>query len=180
MLALFLERHLLLVLVCSAAAVATAVEGWKFLFPVLNRWVHMKAKGFFKTKERKKLTGSTCLLLATTLVFLLFQKEVAILALLFLAAGDPAAATVGERFGKRKFYDKSLEGCLAFIVVCTGVAAIAVGFGLGLSIPVVAVGLACATVAELLPVRFDDNFTIPLISGAGMTIAIAIESRCFL
>ncbi|EMO76270.1 phosphatidate cytidylyltransferase-like protein [Leptospira kirschneri str. 200801925] len=40
--------------------------------------------------------------------------------MLFLVIGDPTAAWVGTFYGKRRFSNgKSIEGIIAFIVVCT-------------------------------------------------------------
>ena len=52
---------------------------------------------FFKPSERYVVTGGTFLVLASTAAFFAFEKEVVVLAPLFLAVGDPLAALVGTR-----------------------------------------------------------------------------------
>ena len=64
------------------------------------------------------MLGSTYMMASSLIVFLFFEKEVAILALLYIAVGDPLAGTLGKRFGRIKIGSKSLEGTLAFEGLC--------------------------------------------------------------
>jgi dolichol kinase len=128
---------------------------------------------FFKPSEHHQVTGATFMLLGATLVFVLFDKQVALLALLFLAVGDPMAALVGGRIHKGRIFGKSLTGTLAF-VVSAGAAGLLVS--LHPDVPLewwFVPGLLSAAAAELLPIPLDDNVTVPL-TGAGVMALLAM------
>jgi dolichol kinase len=113
-----------------------------------------------------KLTGATWVLFGSFVTVLLFPKELAVLALLFLSIGDTAAALVGMQFGRIKFWGKSLEGSLAGLIACLLVAA---AFS---HIPwmIKGAGAVTAMVIEVLPIPIDDNLRIPFASGAVMSL----------
>jgi dolichol kinase len=114
----------------------------------------------------------------TTVVFL-FPKPIALLAVLYLAFGDPAAAITGTAIGKTKLWaKKSLEGALANFIVSATVTALFALFYLKANPEVlfalsVGGGLS-SMLAESLPTRVDDNFTIPVVS------ALLMYPICFL
>lgn len=55
-------------------------------------------------------------ILALCLVVGFFPRDIAILSILFLTFGDPAAALVGGKYGTIRFYNgKSLQGALGGI-----------------------------------------------------------------
>lgn len=124
-----------------------------------------------KDKERKNLLTTTWFLLSTLLAVALFRKDIAIMAILFLIFGDSASALFGLRFGHTKIIgNRSLEGSLAFFVTCIIIGIIMNFTKVSLSWLVVILGALAATIAELLPLPFDDNFTIALFSGIFMSI----------
>ena len=69
-------------------------------------------------KDRNQLNASTYFLLSSFISILIFKREVAALALLFMSLGDPAAALLGNRFGKTKLFGKTLVGSLGCFIVC--------------------------------------------------------------
>jgi dolichol kinase len=125
--------------------------------------------------ERHRVNSSTWF--ATALVFLAMTLSLRACAVgvAVLALADPAAGFIGRRFGRTKLYgNKSLQGSLTFLVVGTGAAAGALLLGgLGPTLGAVALfalaGALPATVAELYTSRWDDNFTIPVTAGLGVT-----------
>ena len=127
----------------------------------------------FKPSERHLITGATYMLLAATLVILVFDKPVAILALLFLAVGDPMAALVGGRVRKGRVFGKSLAGTTAFVVFA-GAAGVLATLHPGVPLAWWFVpGLLVAAVVELLPVPVDDNVTVP-VAGASVMHLLAM------
>jgi dolichol kinase len=115
-----------------------------------------------REEERKKVMGATYLLFSSFLTVLLFSKPVAITSLLILIISDTAAALVGRGIGKTPVFGKTLEGSLAFLLSSLLIV---------WSYPHLnrlSGTLAClaATVVELLPTGINDNLTIPLVSGA--------------
>lgn len=125
---------------------------------------------FFRAEEQFKESAMIPYAIAILLTILTFPKPIALIAIYTLAIADPLAAVVGIRWGGRQLVpDRSIEGMIAFFTATLAVA-LAV-LGLGTSAPYTALAgaaLVIATVAslfELIPLRIDDNLTIPLLVG---------------
>ena len=75
---------------------------------------------------------------------------------------------MGKAWGRIKLIgDKSLEGSAACFIVCAVISVFWIDPVVGLT------GAFVATLAELLPLRIDDNLTVPLISGAVMQVMVS-------
>lgn len=113
-----------------------------------------------------KLTGASYVLIGSFISIAIFPKEIAVLALLFTAIGDTAAALYGRKFGKLRIWNKTLEGSIAGLIACV---IIALFFP---QIPNIIKfsGAFAAMFIELLPINIDDNLRIPLFSGIIMYI----------
>ena len=121
-----------------------------------------------RTKEIEgQFTGATWMLIGFTFTVLLFEFEIAVLALLFLCIGDSVAAIVGTAFPIGKIWNKSLLGSFAGIILCAI-------FGLiinnSLSPKLIILGAISAMCVEIIPSRINDNFSIPIFSGFTMHI----------
>jgi len=132
-------------------------------------WIQSLFKSFFNSMLRShemdgKLTGATWVMISAVITITLFSKPVAIIALIFMSLGDATAGLIGKRFGKHKIGDKTWEGFFGGLIVCI---IIALNFT---SLPLVVslIGAITAMIMELIPIPLDDNFTIPLGSGAIM------------
>ncbi len=157
------------------------LESWRFRNPKVNRWLFEHFKGFTKEKEREKVSTTTHFLIAACITIVLFPRGIAVAALLFLTVGDPMAEIVGVTWGRLRILGgKTLEGTLAGAAACflAGLPLLSIG-GLGLSLPILAVGAAAAALTELLPLPVDDNLSIPLGSGAAMLVARALVGPIF-
>jgi dolichol kinase len=124
-----------------------------------------------RSSEVNRMSGTPYYLAATLLTVAIFPKPVAALSILYLACGDPIASLFGILYGKnsrRIAPGKSLIGTMAGVFTC-----IVVGFvflkSLGLPdstvLAISALGGLAGGTAELMPFDWDDNFTIPVISG---------------
>lgn len=100
-----------------------------------------------------------------------FPKPVAVLAMLYLALGDPAASFFGVLFKKHSikiFQNKSMHGSLGAFAVCALATYVYLRAGdlQGLAlIRLTLLGGFAGAVAEALPLEIDDNFSIPVVSG---------------
>ena len=108
--------------------------------------------------------GSTFFLFSTILTILLFPKPIAVSSLLILILADTAAALVGKGIGRVRIFGKTLEGSMAFFLTALLIVWIYPTLN-RFSGSVAALG---ATLIELLPIRLNDNLTIPLTAGAIM------------
>ena len=118
-----------------------------------------------------KYTGATWVFIGSTLTIAIFPKEIAVISLVYMSLGDSIAGLVGRKFGKVKFYNKTIEGTVAGLIVC-----LLSGYLIQLSLALVVVfsGAFAAMFIELLPIPIDDNLSVPLFAGTIMTIASTV------
>ncbi len=114
--------------------------------------------------EKSAFMGSTYFIFSTILTILLFPKSIAIASLFILILSDTAAALVGKGIGKVKVFGKTVEGSTAFLITSLLIVWIYPHLG-RFSGSLAALG---ATLAEVLPIRLNDNLSIPLVAGAIM------------
>jgi len=151
--------------------IVLTIEIIRLNFSTLNNYLYSRLNGVIRSNEEKKMSGTAPYILGVGLSLYVYSTPVAAAAICFLAFGDVAATTIGERYGKTKIGGKSLEGTAAFIV-----ASIVVGFlfpvaGLKLASWVMILGALAAACIELLPISLNDNLMIPILSGAVMELA---------
>jgi dolichol kinase len=173
-----LGRDLALLFYATFFIVVLALELMRLKMPAVNRFILTKLGSFIRSSEARKLTGTAPYVLGIGLTLYLYRTDIATLAICFLAFGDVAATTIGERYGKTKIGAKSLEGSIAFVA-----AAVLAGFLLSLAgIPVmywlILAGAITAAGVELLPLPVNDNLIIPLVSGGVMSLIIRITGCC--
>ncbi|MCD6098121.1 hypothetical protein J7K18_04425 [bacterium] len=133
----------------------------------LTRFIYRKVGHMLRRHEYKKFTGASYILTASLLVILVFPKPIAVTVLVYIIVGDTAASIFGKLFGRTKLTrGKSLEGSLAFLT-----------FAFLASVPVPYVptttkflGAMFATFIEFLPLKLDDNLTVPVLTGLFLKI----------
>lgn len=128
---------------------------------------------FLRESEREAYSGLPFYALGCGLSLLLFRAPFAELSVIFLVFSDPISSYFGIRFGKTKILpNKSLQGAAAGFCTCY-LATLVYGI-LTTQVSVNLLGYALiagfiGSVSELLSVFVDDNLTIPVVSGAGLT-----------
>ena len=124
----------------------------------------------FRAEEEFKESAMTPYAIAILLTLLTFPKTLALIAIYTLAIADPLSALVGITWGRRRVVqNKSLEGSLAFFVATAIITAVVLRTTTlvapwPLAGVAITIGLAGA-IFEMLPLRLDDNLTIPLFVG---------------
>ncbi len=117
-----------------------------------------------REEEKRTLMGSTYFLFSSLLTILLFPKSIAIASLLILILSDTAGALVGKWIGKVPIFGKTLEGSMAFFL-----SSLLIVWSYPqlnrFSGSLAALG---STLTEILPIKVDDNLTIPIVAGAIM------------
>jgi dolichol kinase len=126
-------------------------------------------RSLMRPHEVEHLMASTYFMIAALISVLVFDKTIAISALSFLVLGDAVAAIIGKKYGRIKYWGKSVEGSAACFACCfiVGVALMGVQRD---ALTVIISGSLAATLAEALPAPMDDNMRVPLISGFVMQI----------
>jgi diacylglycerol kinase (CTP) len=160
--------------------------------PGFNRLAHFLGKPLLRTGEEQQMTGATYYLIGCTIAALVFPRAISVLAILYLGLGDPVASLVGLKWGRQIFSrrwfvgpspwaKKSLEGSFACFVICCLVT-FGATFLLGKTESLVLsdrilfsiLGGGAAMFGEFLPLRTDDNLSLPLISGAALWLAATV------
>jgi dolichol kinase len=158
----------------ALAVLVLAVEFARLRIPAWNRFFYEHLGSFIRKSEERKLSGTVPYILGAGLSLYLYDAETAAAAICFLAFGDVAATTIGERYGKTKIRDKSLEGTIAFALAALAGGFLLFPFGLGLAPWVLVFGALVAAGTELLPIPVNDNFSIPVVAGAAMELSLGL------
>jgi glycerol-3-phosphate acyltransferase PlsY len=152
---------------------AILIEYARLSHSKINALFHKIFGNMLRGSESDHYSAATYLLISSFLVIMVFHKDIAILCLLFLIFGDGAAAIIGKSFGRTKLFNKSLEGTLAFLIVCT-----VIGFFFAyIPLSIRLAGAFTAALVELLPLRASDNLRIPIMSGSVMEVMFAAMVR---
>jgi dolichol kinase len=104
-------------------------------------------------------------LFSCLIVLLIFEANIAYASILILAIGDTAASFVGRKMGRWKNPlnpKKTVEGNLAFFATSLFAAMLFVPTQTAIVVAFV------AAVVESLPIRINDNLTVPLSAGVTM------------
>lgn len=135
-----------------------------YIKPVKRIFLRLFAPILWK-EEGRGLTSATRWLISASIVCGYFPKDIAILTLFFVAISDTAAYTIGSLFGKTRIFNgKTLGGTITFLIT-----ALAVSMFSPLPRVLAILGAIVATLVELIP-RYDDNLSIPIITGGAIWI----------
>ncbi len=149
-----------------------SIDGARLMIPAMEP-LHVHAvRELHPQNEEHKLTGTAPYILGIGLSLYAYALPVATAAICFLAFGDVAATAIGERFGKTKIGDKSLEGTFAFIVAAALSGFLLSLLGVHLLTWVMVLGVLVAAGVELLTLPINDNLLIPLVAGGMMELAL--------
>lgn len=140
----------------------------------LNNLVLIAMGPFMRESERNGMSGFPFYALGTSLSLFFFSEKIAILSILFLIFSDPISSVFGVLFGRDKILpNKSLQGSLAGFITCYVITLIyLLGHGVD-EYSLIWFSMFAAIIgvfSELLSVFLDDNLTIPLVSGLGITV----------
>ena len=169
----FIERDLALMLLVPVTLSFFAVDLLRYyhkptaeLFYKIFRFMLRKHE---QDEKAKRLNGATNVLIAATLCVIIFPKLIVLTAFSILIVSDSFAALIGRKFGRRKFFQKSLEGSMAFFFFALLVIAVTpkveyapVEYLIG------AVAALAGTFAEAASLKIDDNLSIPFSVGIVM------------
>jgi dolichol kinase len=167
-----LGRERALVFYAALFVLVLIIDGARLMIPALNRVMFMRFRSFIRPNEEHKLTGTAPYVLGIGFSLYAYTQPVASAAICFLAFGDVAATSIGERFGKTKIGDKSLEGTAAFIVAAALSGFLLSLLGVYLPAWVMVLGALVAAGVELLTLPINDNLLIPLAAGGVMELAL--------
>jgi diacylglycerol kinase (CTP) len=178
--ALFFSHQQIVQIFATIACIVYIADRVRIAYPeTVARCAPWMNRSFVRAEEQVREAAMTPFAIAVLLTILAVPKLAALVAVYTLAIADPLAAVVGIRFGRRRIADdRTLEGSLAFFGAAMAIAALVLRWGAdtpGLSIAgaSAAIGIAAAG-CELLPLRIDDNLTIPIFVGFATWVISAL------
>ncbi len=140
----------------------TLIDIARLRYRKINRVVY-KNIPILRRREVKNFSGSPPFLAGVFVAILLFPPDAAAGGIIYLSVGDISAAIAGERLGNITLFGKTVEGALAFAAATfTVLAVFSFSSILSLSIYGIAVGSVVCAFLELLPLKINDNFYLPV------------------
>ena len=136
--------------------------------PRANALFFRHSESLLREQEASRLTGATYLLVGSLAAFLAFPRDIAMLAVGFLAVGDPIATIVGTYRGRTLLLGRTPEGDLACLLSCISVALAFHYAGFDVRLPAALAGAVFATIAQAVRTPINDNLTMPLLAGLVM------------
>lgn len=157
------------------AAAGFAIDVARNRYTPLNSTVLKLMGPLMRRSERDGWSGLPFYALGAALALFFYQKDIATLSIMYLVFSDPLSSFFGVLYGKDKILpNKSLQGAVAGFFTCYLITLFYImnTSTLGMHILVFAViGGVIGSVSELFSAfNVDDNLTIPVLSGLGLTI----------
>lgn len=169
------SKELMAAILGTALAGAMTLEYSRSRFEWVNSITVRVLGPIMRDSELNEISGIPFYMASCLFSFLIFPHHVAVLSILYLAFGDPSSSFFGVLYGKNKIFpNKSLQGTVGGFAVCAIVTFVYVkwqGIQPELAILLSLLGGFAGSLAELLPLNVDDNFAIPVVSGALMAVA---------
>ena len=168
--ALFFEHAQVIHIFGVIACVVYILDRVRIHYPEVIRRAPAVNNALFRAEEQVKESAMTPYAISILLTLITFPKTISIIAIYTLAIADPLSAIVGIRWGRHRIVpDKSVEGSLAFfgatLAITVAVLYVATLAPPGAIAIVATLLAAAAATVEMLPLRIDDNLTIPLAVG---------------
>lgn len=157
---LFFDRVTILWILGIITGSIVVGEILRMRFAFFTNLFNLLLENFVRESEDHSFTGATFSFIGSFITVLVFEKNVAIFAVLVLALADSTAALVGMKWGKIPFLGKTVEGTVTFLLVAILLAIFIP------ELPRMGAIMAAlmATIVELLPSPVNDNVMIPLSS----------------
>lgn len=135
----------------------------KFMGPLMRR------------SEREGMSGLPFYAFGCALSLYFYQENLAIISIMFLIFADPISSFFGVLYGKDKILpNKSLQGVVAGFFTCYLITLFylmnTTVVGINILVFAIVAGIIGAASELVSAFNIDDNLTIPVLSGLGMTL----------
>ncbi len=125
---------------------------------------------FLRRHEFTRLSGATYLLLGCLITSLVYRKPIVVASCAYIIVGDTFAAVLGQSFRSPQIFKrKTVLGSIGFLIGALAVAFFLYGLPDTLPLPTLVIGAIAATFFEALPLPWDDNFSVPIMTGFVMS-----------
>jgi glycerol-3-phosphate acyltransferase PlsY len=167
----YLEKVASLTIIGIIALIFILVDISRILSKQTQKIFTEKVKSLLRKEEIKNFSSMTAFLVALFLTLLIFEKNIAITSVTFITFGDLFSKIFGLGFGRKKIFDKTLEGSLAYLG-CVLICSFILYNLITIDFYIILIGALSAPLIELFSIRINDNFTVPLISASFMTVGV--------
>ena len=143
--------------------------------PLFNRFFIRMMGPLMRRSERDGVTGLPFYALGVSLSLFFYSRDIAIVSSMFLVFSDPLSSFFGVLYGKDKIMpNKSLQGAVAGFFTCYLItlfyAMNTTTLGTHLLVFSIVAGVIGAASELASAFNIDDNLTIPVLSGLGLTL----------
>ncbi len=171
----FISREMALKILVPLTAAFFVVDLLRYYHQPTARIFYKLFGWLLRTHEQnhavKRLNGATYVLISATICVLIFPKLITITSFAILIISDSTAALIGRRYGKRRFFRKSMEGSTAFFISALVVSFVTPKlFYTPIEYGIAACAAVVGTVIEALSIHIDDNLSIPISIGVVMWV----------
>ncbi len=167
-----LEHHQAVFIIGSVACIIYLIEQIRLGYPEYSERLSVFTRYLLRAEERLKESAAIPYAIAILLTIISFPKIIAVASIYTLAIADPLSALIGIKMGKRKIaHNKSVEGSLAFFIatiLCLSFVFMSNQFTGWRVWGVTVVVAAATTIFETIPLKLDDNLTIPIFTAFSM------------
>lgn len=141
----------------------------------LNKLVIRMMGPLMRRSEREGMSGLPFYALGVSISLFFYQRDIAIISIMFLVFSDPLSSFFGVLYGKDKILpNKSLQGAVAGFFTCYLITLFYVmntsTLGTHILVFSIVAGVIGAASELVSAFNIDDNLTIPVLSGLGMTL----------
>lgn len=162
-------------IVLAIALCGFVIDITRARFPRINHLVIKVMGPLMRRSEKDGMSGLPFYALGVSISLFSYHRDIAILSVMFLVFSDPLSSFFGVLYGKDKILpNKSLQGAVAGFFVCYLITLFYtmnhVTLGNHILIFAVLAGLIGALSELVSAFNVDDNLTIPVLSGLGMTV----------
>ena len=169
------ETNLWASIIMAIAIAGFAIDMLRSKVKALNNFVLLVMGPLMRRSEREGVSGLPFYALGSSLSLFFYHKDIAVLSIMFLVFSDPLSSFFGVLYGKDKILpNKSLQGAVAGFFTCY---LITLFYSINittLSTDILVFSIVAGVIgsaSELISAfNIDDNLTIPVVSGLGMTL----------
>lgn len=180
----FLTHERAIYILGTSACVVYIIEQIRTSYPEYMAKFDVVFKHIFRAEEQLKESAGVPYIMALLLTILSFPKPLSLVAILTLAIADPLSAIIGIKYGKHKWaVGKSIEGSAAFffstLIISTTILLHFTDAYWGWVFLLTFTSSFIISGFELIPLRIDDNLTIPLFTAFTLWILGAMIGITF-
>ena len=162
-------------LIMGIAVAGFAADFIRNRIPSFNKFVITMMGPLMRRSEKEGLSGLPFYALGVSLSLFFYSRDIAIVSSMFLVFSDPLSSFFGVLYGKDKILpNKSLQGAVAGFFTCYLItlfyAMNTTTLGTHILVFSIVAGVIGAASELVSAFNIDDNLTIPVLSGLGLTL----------